>query len=260
MSLTDLSRWVNPGPKDQPWYRALSSREQATPGFLASVRASGTITAGHVLVREIALGHVFANVELAQGRLHLSELQGDVLGGKYRGEWSADFSSKPATYTSSGAFTGVSLIKVGDGMKDEWITGTASGSYKLTASGGSSAEFWKSAEATVKYEMLNGSLPHISLLGEAGILKIEKLSGQARLHDGEFESTAAGLDSPAGAFTVNGTASLHGEIDLRLTRSAMANAAGRPHGYTITGTLGEPQVLETSSPETQAQLKQTPAN
>lgn len=260
MTLADLSLWVSPRPRDQPWYRSLTATAPARPTFLATLRASGKIVANRVLLREVTVGHVSADLELEQGKLHVSELRGDILGGKYRGEWNADFTTKPVAYTGSGTFTGISLGRAADAMADGWIAGTASGSYQLAASGSSAGEFWQSAKGTVQYEMVDGLLPHISLVRDAGGLKIERFEGRADLRESEFEIKDGRLDSPQGMFAVNGTVSLQRELDLRLTRSPMLSVASRSHGYTITGTLAEPQVLQSASGETQARLKPAPSN
>jgi hypothetical protein len=65
----------------------------------------------------------------------------------------------------------------------------------------------------------------------------------------------ASLDSPGGKFLLSGNASLKGELDLRMAR--VPNGAWAP-GFTITGTLAEPRVIRSTSPETQARLKADP--
>jgi len=77
------------------------------------------------------------------------------------------------------------------------------------------------------------------------------------LHDGQIEMQDARLNSPDGKFQLSGTATLKGELDLKLARTP--NAAVAAAGYTVTGTLAEPRVIRLISPETQARLKSEPA-
>jgi hypothetical protein len=140
-------------------------------------------------------------------------------------------------------------------MKGDWIAGTASARYKMTASGVSGVEFWRSAEGNIQFGMEDGVLPRVSLLSDGGHLTVEHFDGHALLHEGAFEINDGRLESPLGIFAVNGTASLQRELDLKLTRSPMVTAGGRSPGYTITGTVAEPQVVPMASPDTQAQLK-----
>jgi AsmA-like C-terminal region len=89
-----------------------------------------------------------------------------------------------------------------------------------------------------------------------GGLRFTRFTGQARLQTGTIEMKDATLSSPAGKFRLSGTASLKGELDFNLARTF--NGASAP-GYTITGTLAEPRVIQSSSPDTQARLKAEPA-
>ena len=67
--------------------------------------------------------------------------------------------------------------------------------------------------------------------------------------------TDARLNSSDGKFQLNGTASLKGELDLKLARTPNAATGTGTAGYTVTGTLAEPRVIRLISPETQAKLK-----
>ena len=255
VALDELSRWVSAHPKDQPWYRALTSVPQTRTPFLASLHASGKVVASRLLLRGLVVSHVSASVSLDDGTLRLSELGGGLLGGEHRGEWEADFRATPPAYKGGGILTGISLGRAAEAMKDEWIAGTASARYKITASGVSGVEFWRSAEGDIQFGMEDGVLPRVSLLGDGGHLTVDRFDGSARLHEGAFEIKDGKLESPLGMFTVNGTASFQRELDLKLTRSPMVTAAGRSPGYTITGTVAQPQVVPMASPETRAQLK-----
>jgi hypothetical protein len=250
IGLSEVSEWLNPRPKDRPWYRVLESSAQAGTPFLASLRASGRVTADRVLVQSFESTHVSATVSLDAGKLQVLALSAEFLGGKHRGEWRADFSAKPAVCSGSGSLTGISLEHLADAMRDPGIAGTASASYEVK--GTCPAEFWSSAEGTLQFDISDGSLPHVSLTEDAGALKVARFSGKAHLRAGAVEIRDAKLDSAGGKFLVSGTASLKRELDLKLARIA----AGAPAaGYTITGTVAEPKVIRSAGTETQARLK-----
>jgi hypothetical protein len=255
VGLSEVSQWVSPGPKERPWYKVLSPGTQAGPSFLASLRASGKVYANRLLVRNLVATHVSASLNLDSRKLRISELRGDLLGGKQRSDWQVDFSVKPPVYSGSGTVTEISLGHLA-ATKDEWIAGTANGSYQLTASGSTADEFWQSAKGTVQFDMRDGILPYISIGEDAGPLKVGRFEGSARLRDAKLELEEGQLDSQEGLFGVSGTASLGRELHLKLTRSSAMNAAGpTPPGYTITGTITEPRVVPWSNLETRAQLK-----
>jgi hypothetical protein len=250
IALGGLSEWVRPSPKERPWYRVLESSPQAGPSFLASVRASGQVTADRLQVQGLAATRVSAKVNLDSGKLEISDLNADFLGGKHRGQWQADFSVKPTICSGSGSLTGVSLARLADAMKSGGIAGIANTSYD--AKGPCTAGFWTLAEGALQFEIRDGSLPHVALGEDAEGLRVARFAGEARLQAGKIELKDAHLNSPEGKFLVGGTASLKGELDLRMAKIPSGAAAV---GYTISGTLAEPRVIRSSSPETQARLK-----
>jgi AsmA-like protein len=248
IALGELSAWARPSEKERPWYRMLESNAQAGPTVLGSLRAAGHVTVDRLQVHNLAAARVSASLSLDRGKLRVSELNADFLGGRYRGSWQADFTVKPAVCSGGGSLSGVLLARVADSTKDPWISGTANGAYQV--SGSCAAGFWTSAEGTVQFDVRNGTLPHISLAEDEGSLQIARLTGQARLHGGKLEVKEAKLDSPGGRFQLSGTASLKRDLDLKLARFPL----GMAQGYTITGTLAQPRVVPLPGAE-QARLK-----
>jgi uncharacterized protein involved in outer membrane biogenesis len=255
-SLSDLRQWAEPAQADRPWYSVLSSAGKSSLSFLANLRATGRLTANRFSVQRLLATHVSANVSLDAGKLKVSSLRGELLGGTHLGEWQADFTRKPPVYSGAGTLHEVSMGLVADLMNDSWIAGVADGKYQLTASGLSAEDFWGSADSTVHFEIRDGSLPHLSLANNADPMKITSFNGLAHLREGVVEINDAALDSPAGTFQVSGTASLSRDLDFKLSPVAPANSAPSPaRAYTITGTLANPLAVLVPSPETQAQLK-----
>jgi len=257
LNLSEAAQWVSPRAQPRSWYR-LSANEHTGPTFFTSLHAEGSVTANRLVLRGVAANqlsanHVSADVSLDAGKLKLSDLRGEFLGGKHRGEWRADFSVRPAVYTGSGTVTEIALRQLAGAMHDEWIAGTASGSYQMTASSAASSDFWNSAEGIVQFDVRDGMLPHLLLVDGGDPLKVERLQGRAHLQDGKIEIKEARLDSPSGKFQVSGTASLTRELDLKFTTRPDATAGAKT--YAVGGTLAEPHVTQVSTPETQAQLK-----
>lgn len=250
ITLGALTEWVSPGPGDRPWYLVLKPNVAAGSSFLANVRASGRLTSARLQLHNLEATGVSARVNLASGKLQISDLTADFLGGRHRGEWQADFTVKPALCRGSGTVTAASLSDFADAMKDSWIAGTANTSYELK--GPCPADFWSSAEGTLQFDMRNGSLPHVALADDPDPLKVTRFAGQAHLHSGRIDMNDATLASPGEKFQLSGNASLTGELDLKLAR--MPENAVAP-GFTITGTLQAPRVTPSASSETQARLK-----
>jgi hypothetical protein len=143
-----------------------------------------------------------------------------------------------------------------DAMDDPWLSGTGGATYQFKASGATFDTFWQSVDAGFHFELRDGVLPHISLASDGAPLRFAHWQGLAELHDGKIEMEKAVLISPGGAYEVNGTASVGQVLDFRLAAGTEVKAAGAGSFiYSITGTVAEPRVALTPTPETQAQLK-----
>jgi hypothetical protein len=242
-----LNQLINPHARKQPWYRFLSSPASGVP-YLLGVHAVGKLAADRVVVHKLVGNQVSANVELSQGKLRLSELCGDVLGGKHTGEWEADFTAKPPKYSGTGTLDGIALDQLSESMNDDWITGSATATYRVKTSGFDAAELFASATSTLTVDARDGLLRHVALGEGAGPLQMRHVVAHLSLHDGGFEIQEGKLETPASVYQVSGTASLTRVLDLKLTHE------GAP-GFNITGTLTEPHVSPILNPETQAALK-----
>ena len=255
IGLSELSEWLGSQPSQRRWYEMLTSAEP-TATFLESLRASGKVSAGLLRIHNLVAERVSASLELERGQLRISELRADLLGGKHRGDWQANFTAASPLYAGTGTLTGVSLQQVADAMHDPWISGTAGGTYQLTASGADSSAFWQSAAGGLQFDLRGGVLSHISLTGDDGPLRVARGQGRARLRGGKIEIEKGKLVSPAGTYEISGAASLGRVLDFKLTRSTdVKPARASALVYSITGTVAEPRVALTPAPETEARLK-----
>jgi len=255
IGLSELSKWLGSPPLQRQWYQMLTSEEPKTPTFLENLRASGKVSVGRLRIRNLVAERVSGSLELERGKLKISDLRADLLGGKHRGDWQVDFTAVSPVYTGIGTLTGISLGQMATAMHDPWISGTAEGTYQLTASGKDSTAFWESAAGGLQFDMRDGVLPHISLASNEGPLRVARWQGQARLRGGEIEIENGKLVSAAGIYEVGGTASLGRVLDLKLARGTdVAAARAGSLVYSITGNLSEPRVALTT-PVTQARLK-----
>jgi hypothetical protein len=254
MDLSALSEWVSSHPSQRRWYQMLTPAAPAVPSLLDNLRASGKVNAGRVVIHNLVADRVSASLDLDRGKLRISDLRADLLGGKHRGDWQMNFTADSPVYTGTGTLTGISMQQVAATMQDSWISGTAAGTYRLTASGTDSAAFWESAEAGLQFDLRDGVLPHVLLASDEGALGIASWQGSARLSGGKIEIEKGKLFSPAGAYEIGGTASLGRDLDFTLTRSTDVRSA-HAGSYSISGTLAEPRVALIATPETQARLK-----
>ena len=255
VGLSDLHQWLRPKASERRWYQVLGPAQTAAASFLENLRASGKLSARRVRIHNLVAERVSAEADVEGGKLRISDLRADVLGGKQRGEWLADFTGAAPVYSGAGTLTGISLEQMADAMHDPWIAGIASGSYQLKASEAASTGFWQSAEGGVWFDVRAGVLPHISLTSDAGVLQISRWQGRARVHDGKIEIEKGALVSSGGDYEISGTASFGREIDFKLIAGTEVKAAGAGAlVYSITGTVAEPRVAVSAAAE-QARLR-----
>ena len=172
--LGQLGGWLDPSAKKRPWYRVLESSPQTGTSFATLLRVSGRVTADQLIVHGIAAKHAAARIRLEDGKLQLSDLSAEILGGKHQGEWLADFSGKQATCKGSGKLSGVSLDGSAKAVDDGWVSGTANASYEL--SGKCFGEFWQSADGTVRIDMRDGAFPRVTIGEDSGPLRVTTMS------------------------------------------------------------------------------------
>jgi AsmA family/AsmA-like C-terminal region len=250
---TDQLGVANLAPGQQPWYRFLASPVQSSSSslprpYLATVHAIGKLTAGRILIHGLVASHVSTEAELDQGRLRLSNLRAEVLGGRHSGEWTADFTVNPPAYSGTGTLEKVVLGQLAEAMHDDWISGSANVAYRGNTSGWSKAELLANADASLQIEGRDGLLPHLALAGESAPLHINRFAGRLFFRDGKFEIAQGKLQTPVSIYQFSGTASLSRDLDIKLMRDGT-------HAFNITGTLTQPHVAINTSPETQAALK-----
>ena len=248
IALDRLNQLLNPRARKEPWYQILSSSASSGTPYFSALSASGKLAADRVVIENILARRVTANVELKNRDLRLSDLQADVLGGRHNGEWKADFTAKPPQYSGGGTFQGVALAQLAAAMNDDWITGTATASYRARASGVTAKELLSSATASLQIDVSAGTFPHIVLTGGAAPLQMRHLTAHLILRDGRFDIQAGRLQTAGEAFHLSGSTSLTQTLNLKLTRESAS-------GFSITGTLTEPHVSQVVTPETRAALK-----
>ena len=253
VSFSQLNEWVRPSPKKRAWYQVLDGDGQSGASLLSRVRGAGSIAAERFRIHSVTAAHVAANLTLAEGKVEIAALNADLLGGKHRGEWQANFRVTPAICTGKGDFAGISLASVATMMKNAWIAGAANGSYDLK--GPCSDEFWTSAEGVVQAGVRDGVFPHVIVGEDARPLRFRRLDGRARFHGGSIEVEEAKVDSPDGSYELSGTATLQREISMKLARVPSGAASA---GYSVSGTLAQPVITPLGRTE-QAKLKRLSA-
>jgi hypothetical protein len=245
ISTDRLNQLFDPKSHSRSWYQLLSS--SGTP-YALTLFATGQLTANRVAIHKLTGTHLSARVELNHGKLVVSDLRANVLSGRHSGNWAADFTTKPPTYTGSGTLQQVALEGLGALMHDNWVVGSASATYQASTSGTNLSQLLASATATVDVDASTALLPHITLENPSEPLRIDHFLGTLTLLDGDIDFKKSKLEIAGNVYQVNGTASLNQKLNLRLDRDGST-------GFEITGTVTEPQISTTTTREAEAALK-----
>jgi hypothetical protein len=248
LSTDDLFQLVNPNSGKRPWYKFLSPNPQTGTPYLLTLQASGKLAANRLDIHDLAASRVSATVDLQQGKLRISDLTADILGGQHTGELRADFTGKVPEYTGSGSLNRIALRQLADAMHDYWISGTATMHYKINASGLSSTDLFASADGVLQIEAHDATLTHLTLPGNTVPLHVRSLTSRMALRGGVFEIQEGKLEAPGGIYQVSGKASLGRVLDVKLVRDGL-------HGFSVSGPLNDPKVTPAANAETQAALK-----
>jgi hypothetical protein len=251
-----LHMWLSSHANQRRWYEMLSREEPETPAFVRNLRAAGKVTLERLLIHDVVAQHVSASIEMGRGTMNISNLRADLLGGKHLGDWRADFTGVASIFSGTGTLTGISLEQMSTAMHDPWITGMGAGAYQFKVSSTVSTSWWQAVEGSLRFDLRDGMMPHLSLASDAGPLRFAQWQGRAGLHDGKIDIEKGELVSSSGAYEVSGIASLSRTLDFKLVTDTETKAAGAGSLiYSITGTVAEPQVTLTPRDETRADLK-----
>jgi len=200
-------------------------------------------------IRQVNATQISAKLVWKDRRLQLTDLRGNVLGGNHTGEWSSDFSADSPQYSGHGSLQHAALGQLAQAMHDGWVTGTASASYQISASGANTADFLSSVRGSLDVEAHETSLPHIVLTSNGGPVFAKRFTGKILFRGNRLDIQEGKLETGGSIYQISGTALKGRGLNLRMLRDDV-------HGYIITGPLATPLVTAVGAAETQAELKQ----
>jgi uncharacterized protein involved in outer membrane biogenesis len=241
-----LNRLFNPLAAKRPWYKILAIGNSSN--YFAKATATGSVAIDKLILGGAVCTRFSSDLDLEKAKLSLTNTHGNLLGGQTAANFKADFSVRPPMYSGTGNFDGVWLSSISELMRTGWIDGEGSANYRFTTSGWNLQDLLKQAEVDAKFSIKDGEFPHILLSENAEPLRSSVFSGQLVFRDGAFSLDDTELVSDSGIFNVSGTASLTGDLDLKMTGENSG-------GYNVSGTLDQTRVSPITNPPTQAALK-----
>jgi hypothetical protein len=156
------------------------------------------------------------------------------------------------SFQGTGTLRDISLEQLSKLMDNDWISGTADGTFTLQ--GTDFRELLSRSSAKLQFIVRNGSLPHLEIPDSPGPpapMTFKHFTGELNLKEGAWRLSGGKLESNAGNYQVNGTASAENICDFLLTSE---NA----QTWAITGSLAEPHVSPVDLATAQADAKPNP--
>jgi len=247
ISAVALNRLLNPLAAKRPWYRILGL-DSASNSFFMKTTATGSIAIDKLILGNAVCSRFSSDVDLEKAKVSLTNVRGNLLGGETVASWKADFSARPPAYSGTGSFDRVSLSLIAGLMHSEWIDGSGSANYRFKTAGWNIHDLLNAADLNANFTMRDGVFPHVVLSDGAEPLRPSVFSGQLALQQGTFSLDDTELVTADGVFNLSGTASLAGDLDLKMTGENST-------GYNVSGTLDQTRVSPITNPPTQAALK-----
>jgi uncharacterized protein involved in outer membrane biogenesis len=237
LSLDDLQQALQPAPAHRAWYQF--GNAAPAPSALARMRASGQLSCSRVVLRNLKASDLSASLTLDSGQARLANLQAKLLGGRYRGEWVADYAAAQPQYSGRGTLEGIAMAQVAELMNDKWAEGALGAEFHIRFQGKTREEMLVSAAGEATFTWRTGALKHIAL-PEALIppgLRFSQFRGHLSLEKQRLTFTQSRITAAKGIYEISGNASLERSLELTLTR-------GHRRSYAVGGTLEAPKVSE----------------
>ena len=245
-STAALNHVFNPLAAKRPWYKILAIGNSSN--YFAKATATGSVAIDKLILGGAVCTRFSSDLNLEKAKLSLTNVRGNLLGGQAGASLKADFSVRPPVYSGMGDFDRVSLSSIAGLMRTGWIDGEGSANYRFTTSGWNLQDLLKGAALGAKFSVKDGEFPHVLLSENAEPLHSSVFSGELVFRDETFSLEDTELVSDSGVFNVSGTASLVGDLNLKMT-------GDNSGGYNVTGTLDQTRVSPITNPPTQAALK-----
>jgi hypothetical protein len=237
----ELNRILNPKFQKTNWLGQRKNTGSQTDSKLFNLDLIGQLTADRVIMKQLVATNVIAHLAKDNGTVNLSSVRADVLGGKYRGNWRAEFGPSGAAYKGDGNIDHASLAQVSALTADSWGTGTVNGEFKVALAGTDASALRDSLTGSSTFVWEGGSIRRFVAPQFPAGLQFTRWTGKVNVNSGAIQWLDSTMDSSAGKYRISGSATLNRELRL--------NLVGDKHQILVTGTLEHPQITsETTMP------------
>ncbi len=236
--------------------KAPQTRRANEPSLLEKTTGSGTLTANTVKAEEITLTNVRANCKLNRGVVQLSPVTANVFGGSESGTVSVDTRPVHPLCSVNAKLNGVdtnALLSAVSSVKNT-LYGSLATNANLNFTLESSAELARSLNGTLGFNVANGQLKNVNILGELSRIgkflgssapsqggnstALKQLSGTMDIRNGLASTNNLKAVLDAGSLAGTGTLNLVDQaIDMHATAVLGSGASHAAGGSNVGGYL-----------------------
>ncbi|HET6841798.1 MAG TPA: AsmA family protein [Candidatus Angelobacter sp.] len=210
-----------------------------TSQHLPEFRANGTLRIGSLKLGGLQAEKFTALVDVSNHALAFSHIAANIAGGTVVGGWSADWSTLPVRYSSTGVLSGVPVERLAispaaASLLASWITGKSNISYSLQLEGNNAEQLVSGAKGRIQFTVLNGTSRAFSLeTGKA--MKFRTFQGVVEADHGVLTVLPGKIQAENRIYEISGTITLAD----RQTKLKIGNKGAE---WDVTGALEKPHV------------------
>lgn len=154
----DLNRYMAPPEEGTGGDAGESAQAEIPVDLIKPLNARGSLKIQRVLVGGLELEEVDLNLQAANGRLRMHPMSASLYGGSYSGDIGIDVSGSVPVLSMNESVQGVNLADLASAMfEQENITGTMSGSFKLSGRGHDMAAVQQTLNGNLSFELMDGA-------------------------------------------------------------------------------------------------------
>ena len=197
-----------------------SSGHRFDAKWLLEIPSSGTITARHLVIRNLLAKDASAELQLSPGKVIARHLTADVFDGRHEGEWIFDFSGPSPRISGEGSIRHAQMDTLHATLGEKSATGTLDLDYRLAMSGSNFLQIMASAEGSGAFSWHNGSIQNVkSDDGTRVNVHFGSWSGHFTVEKQQIALSSTKMDSSSGVQEVTGEISFNQPWNLKFIHS-----------------------------------------
>jgi AsmA protein len=223
-----------------------SSGHRFDAKWLLEIPSSGTITARHLVIRNVSAKNASAQLQLSSGKVLVHHFTADLFDGKHDGDWTFDFSGPSPRISGEGFIRRARIEMMHATIDEQTATGMLDIDYRLMMSGSNFSQIVASASGGGTFSWHNGSIQNVKSDEETPVnVHFGNWSGHFMIEKQQIALQSTTMDSSSGVQEVTGEISFNQPWNLKFIHS-------NGMGLADTGAIASPVLWNAKTTATEA--------